>query len=346
MCMNATLRKAIGIVGITISVYFIMKYMLVYIAPFLVAFLIVQLLNPLAEKMQKRLPFKKSTIVFGIMLLLLLLAGAGIWFLGARLFAQIRSIMAHLDVYEAQVEAVIDDGCSLIQRTLGIDGSRIRNMLYQNMERLTGKIEVLNITGIFQNSFRYAAVALKWFGGFFLVFVAVLLIVKDYDEILQKLQGYDLWQRAVRVGGRLWELAGVWLRAQFIIILAVIVECVAVLWMLGNSYALLVGILIGMLDALPFIGTGTILLPWALFMVIKGDFFHAAIYATLFLITNSTREFMEPKLLGKKLGVYPIVIAMVVYAGICIFGAAGVLFGPLTLLIIMEVSREWLSKKE
>ena len=53
---------------------------------------------------------------------------------------------------------------------------------------------------------------------------------------------------------------------------------------------------------------------------------------------------MEGKygLLGEKLGVYPIVIAVVVYVGICIFGPAGVLLGPLMLLVISEVVREWL----
>ena len=101
-------------------------------------------------------------------------------------------------------------------------------------------------------------------------------------------------------------------------------------------------ILIGFLDALPFIGTGTILLPWAALELFRGDFFHAAAYLTFFLITNSTRDFLEPRLLGEKLGVYPIVIAVVVYVGICIFGPAGVLLGPLMLLVIREVIREWL----
>ena len=74
----------------------------------------------------------------------------------------------------------------------------------------------------------------------------------------------------------------------------------------------------------------------------RGDFFHAAAYLTFFLITNSTRDFLEPRLLGEKLGVYPIVIAVVVYVGICIFGPTGVLLGPLMLLVIREVVREWL----
>ena len=135
----------------------------------------------------------------------------------------------------------------------------------------------------------------------------------------------------MRIGERLWQMAGLWLRAQLLIMAAVMAECVAGLWVLQNSYALLVGILIGFLDALPFIGTGTILLPWAALELFRGDFFHAAAYLTFFLITNSTRDFLEPRLLGEKLGVYPIVIA-----------PTGVLLGPLMLLVIREVVREWL----
>lgn len=342
--MNAAVKKTIGIVGITLTVYVLMRYILVYVAPFLVAFFIVRLLNPAAKKLQQYLPFKKGTIVFGIMTLLLALTAVLLWFLGARLFAQIRSVVAHMDAYEAGFERAVDGCCELIHKNFGIESTAIRRMLYRNIGQLTERVQVINITTVVQNSVRYAAVVFKWFGVFFLIFVAVLLIVRDYDDICRKLDKYKLWTRAVRVGERLWKLAGVWIRAQLIIIFVVIAECVAGLWLLGNSYALLAGIVIGLLDALPFIGTGTILLPWAVLEIIRGDFFHAAAYATLFLVTNSTREFMEPKLLGNRLGVYPIVIAVVVYAGICMFGPAGVLLGPVMLLIIMEVSREWLGE--
>ena len=213
---------------------------------------------------------------------------------------------------------------------------------FQNIEKMSEKIQAVNITQVFRYSVRYAVVAAEWFSVLFVIFVAVLLIIKDYDEICQKLQKYSTFRHLVRIGERLWQMAGLWLRAQLLIMAAVMAECVAGLWVLQNSYALLVGILIGFLDALPFIGTGTILLPWAALELFRGDFFHAAAYLTFFLITNSTRDFLEPRLLGEKLGVYPIVIAVVVYVGICIFGPTGVLLGPLMLLVIREVVREWL----
>ena len=325
--MNTKIRKAIGIVGIIMAVYIIFKYIFVYVAPFLVAFLIVRILNPVAIRLQKYPCFRKigkGSLLFCMMSLILGITGVCMWFLGVRLFA------------------LIDGCCVLLNQKFGMKSEAIREIVYQNIEKMSEKIQAVNITQVFRYSVRYAVVAAEWFSVLFVIFVAVLLIIKDYDEICQKLQKYSTFRHLVRIGERLWQMAGLWLRAQLLIMAAVMAECVAGLWVLQNSYALLVGILIGFLDALPFIGTGTILLPWAALELFRGDFFHAAAYLTFFLITNSTRDFLEPRLLGEKLGVYPIVIAVVVYVGICIFGPAGVLLGPLMLLVIREVVREWL----
>lgn len=343
--MNTKIRKAIGIVGIIMAVYIIFKYIFVYVAPFLVAFLIVRILNPAAIRLQKYPCFRKvgkGSLLFCMMSLILGITGVCMWFLGVRLFAQIRSIFLHIDQYEAKMETMIDGCCVLLNQKFGMKSEAIREIVYQNIEKMSEKIQAVNITQVFRYSVRYAVVAAEWFSVLFVIFVAVLLIIKDYDEICQKLQKYSTFRHLVRIGERLWQMAGLWLRAQLLIMAAVMAECVAGLWVLQNSYALLVGILIGFLDALPFIGTGTILLPWAVLELFRGDFFHAAAYLTFFLITNSTRDFLEPRLLGEKLGVYPIVIAVVVYVGICIFGPAGVLLGPLMLLVIREVVREWL----
>ena len=343
--MNTKIRKAIGIVGIIMAVYIIFKYIFVYVAPFLVAFLIVRILNPAAIRLQKYPCFRKvgkGSLLFCMMSLILGITGVCMWFLGVRLFAQIRSIFLHIDQYEAKMEAMIEGCCVLLNQKFGIKSEAVREVVYQNIEKMSEKIQAVNITQVFRYSVRYAVVAAEWFSVLFVIFVAVLLIIKDYDEICQKLQKYSTFRHLVRIGERLWQMAGLWLRAQLLIMAAVMAECVAGLWVLQNSYALLVGILIGFLDALPFIGTGTILLPWAALELFRGAFFHAAAYLTFFLITNSTRDFLEPRLLGEKLGVYPIVIAVVVYVGICIFGPAGVLLGPLMLLVIREVVREWL----
>lgn len=131
-----------------------------------------------------------------------------------------------------------------------------------------------------------------------------------------------------------------YMKAQMIIILIIIILCTAGLWVLGSPYFLVLGIVIGLMDALPFIGTGTVLVPMAVFLLFRRKLQLAVGYLGLFLLTYVVREFLEPKLIGAKLGVYPIVMVVVVYAGLYLYGPAGVLLGPVTLLFVMEILKE------
>lgn len=338
--MGEKTKKILGITGITLAVYLGMRYLLPAVAPFFVAFLLARWIYPLADRLERRLPANK-----GLITLVILLAGTAAlafsgWFLGVKLCEQIRSVIAHLEYYKGQVNEMALGCCRAAERTFGVDGDQVMLFLEQNMNRVQRNIQEYAMPGVVQHSVEYAVGFLKVLGGFFLIFIAILLIMKDYDAIRERLQECRGYQRAVNIFGRLWGLGGAYLKAQLTIMLIVIVICVLGLWMAGNPYALLLGILIGFLDVLPFIGTGTIFIPWALVCLLRGDFFHGAAYFTLFIVASAAREYLEPRLLGHKMGVYPIVIALVVYAGIYIFGVTGVLLGPMSLLIILECVRE------
>ena len=173
--MNTKIRKAIGIVGIIMAVYIIFKYIFVYVAPFLMAFLIVRILNPVAIRLQKYPCFRKvgkGSLLFCMMSLILGITGVCIWFLGVRLFAQIRSIFLHIDQYEAKMETMIDGCCVLLNQKFGMKSEAIREIVYQNIEKMSEKIQAVNITQVFRYSVRYAVVAAEWFSVLFVIFVA------------------------------------------------------------------------------------------------------------------------------------------------------------------------------
>lgn len=120
------------------AVYIIFKYIFVYVAPFLVAFLIVRILNPAAIRLQKYPCFRKvgkGSLLFCMMSLVLGITGVCMWFLGVRLFAQIRSIFLHIDQYEAKMETMIDGCCVLLNQKFGMKSEAIREIVYQNIEK-------------------------------------------------------------------------------------------------------------------------------------------------------------------------------------------------------------------
>lgn len=110
---------------------------------------------------------------------------------------------------------------------------------------------------------------------------------------------------------------------------------------MGSPYFLILGIVLAVFDAVPIIGTGTFLYPAALILFLQRKGMLAAGCVLLDLITSFLREFLEPRLLGAKLGVSPLAVLASVYFGMLLFGGWGVLVGPLSFSTAYEIGKEW-----
>lgn len=140
--------------------------------------------------------------------------------------------------------------------------------------------------------------------------------------------------RAIR--GALWG----WLKAQG----ALCAICFGILlmgfWLLGIPNALLWAAIIALVDAVPLLGTGTVLIPWALVQLLQGDHVLAigllAIYATTFL----SRSALEPRLLGKQLGLDPLLTLVSLYAGYRFWGFGGMLLSPIICVVVKEAAAQ------
>ena len=93
------------------------------------------------------------------------------------------------------------------------------------------------------------------------------------------------------------------------------------------------------MDMLPFIGTGMVLMPLAFWQILNGYYAKAVICVILYVVCAVTREFLEPKLIGEKMGVFPAAIRFAVYAGVKLFGVSGIIKGPLALITVYEILR-------
>lgn len=333
-------KRIIRILGITVAVYIGMKYLLPLVIPFLIAAVLVKMIRPLIEKLHGSLKIKRELLLSFFLAVcsgLLLLV---VYFLATKLLEQFRAFVQNFDVYYQSFQYFVDDCCEGLERSLGLHVSDVKSFVYTNIGKIQDEVQATMIPKMVGNSVGYMMQFIKGAGVFFLVFISAILLMKDYPAIKEKIAHQPLYQATVRVEQRIWGMAGAYVKAQLIIMGLVIAICVIGLWILKNPYALLIGTVIGILDVLPFIGTGTILIPWAIVSLFSKQFFYAAAYVTIFFIANTTREFLEPKLIGKSLGIYPIVILISVYVGLYLFGPLGVIEGPASILLIMEIERE------
>ncbi len=131
-----------------------------------------------------------------------------------------------------------------------------------------------------------------------------------------------------------------WLLAELKLALVAFCIMLAGFWLLGTGNPLLAAALITLVDAFPILGVGTVLIPWALICLLQQDVAQGigllAIYGVVWLV----RSILEPKLIGKGLGLDPLVTLVSIYAGWKLWGIAGMLLAPILALTITQVIKQ------
>ena len=127
-----------------------------------------------------------------------------------------------------------------------------------------------------------------------------------------------------------------WLKAQLKLIGVNFLLLTAGLWLLGLDFAVLFGGLIALIDALPFFGAGTVLIPWALIRFLEGDSAMGAGLLLLYGVAYLTRSVLEPRLVGRQMGLHPLVMLLVIYAGYRFLGVGGMLVFPIAALLLKQ----------
>lgn len=137
--------------------------------------------------------------------------------------------------------------------------------------------------------------------------------------------------------GRIRGVLGGWLKAQLILCL-VTYSIVTVGFLLmkipyGPAWAALVAIV----DAVPLLGTGTVLIPCALVSLFQGETVSAIFYLAIYGIAAGVRAALEPRLVGKNLGIDPLVTLIAIYTGYRFFGFLGLVLAPMAVSVIMQI---------
>lgn len=115
----------------------------------------------------------------------------------------------------------------------------------------------------------------------------------------------------------------------------------AVLRLLGimeNSYYVLIAVGIAIFDILPVAGSGGILIPWALFSLVMGNYKQAIGLIVIYVIISVIRQYIEPKIVGDSLGVNPLITLMGLYFGLKLFGFIGMFVVPITIMTLKALN--------
>jgi predicted PurR-regulated permease PerM len=112
------------------------------------------------------------------------------------------------------------------------------------------------------------------------------------------------------------------------------------LMILGVGMPLLVGGGIALIDALPILGTGTVLLPWSLVCFLRGQARRGVGLLLLYAAAALGRTVLEPKLLGKQMGLHPLLTLAAIYVGYRLFGVLGMILLPIAAMVLERLWKQ------
>ena len=360
-------KKILTVCAAGIGVYVGFRYLFPLLSPFLLAFCIVYLLNPWLNRMQKRTHIKKEVLLA----LVLVLAAALVLGLLAALLqyaaGEAGTLVENWDGISRQVggqiEVFFGDCCMFVEEHFGLDAGKVEQVVLERVEVFIEELRVELVPNLMKESWWYVRKLISAAAFLGVGFIASLLLCRDYDSLMRNFGQNGGRERERDDGGkwktdsakkpesrlltavlaaaeRILSLVLEYVKAQALILLVIMAIASAGLWLgkVGNAFVL--GFFAGILDALPFIGTGVILLPTALWQLICGRAGTALWCLAVYICCVGARELLEPKLMGKRTGVYPVFMLLSVYAGVKLFGLSGILKGPLSLVVLMELFRK------
>ncbi|MEK4028501.1 MULTISPECIES: sporulation integral membrane protein YtvI [Bacillaceae] len=331
-----------------LSLYYVAKITYPFIIGFAVAFLI----QPFVRFLEKKVRLPRAAAAGTAILLILAIFAGGMTLLiaeivsGANYFASV--VPRHVHVVVEQIENLFaSQVIPIYERAAG---------LFHSLD--TGQQETIS-TNIRQAGEQFASTAGEFIQNFFLKlpkliswvpnfatalifsFLAAFFITKDWEN-LQKRTIHYLPVKArtslINVFAALKRALFGFLRAQLTLISITTFIVLVGLLILRVNYAITLALVAGLVDLLPYLGTGTLFVPWIIYEFIAGDTGLAIGLTVLYVIIIVQRQIMEPKVLSSSIGLDPLATLIALFVGFKLAGFFGLILGPVTLVIINALS--------
>lgn len=312
-----------------------------FFMPFVIGWFIAYLAYPLVGWLESRVKIKKK-LGSALIIILVIAIVAGLGYLGiVKLAREIQMALNNApDLYQ-DLEAgfrEIGERFQGVYRMLPENIQNGWNSLIQNMDERVGGV----IAGIGNPAVEATGNVVKRIPGI-LVSVIVALVsayffTSQREEIIQwskKVAPKAIEARMSMVMYNLKYAVGGYFKAQFKIMAVVGLILLCGFLILGVDYAFLLAILIAFLDFLPFFGTGTALIPWAVYKFFVMDIKIAIALLIIYGITQLVRQIIQPKLVGDSIGLSPLLTLILLYVGYRVGSLLGMILAvPIGMIIL------------
>jgi len=322
---------------------FVVPKFISFFMPFIIAGIVALIANPIVKFLEKRLKIKrKAGSIFVIILVLLLVAFI--------LYGVIAKLVQELTGFVRIAPALWENMVNSLQNIKYPVGGRFIRNINPNFQESVNKIvdtvgdgisagiqdTISNLTNRESDTSLMSSVP-NAIISIIMTIIASYMFVADYEfmpSFFKKVIPEKISSRFKIVIDSMKSAVGGYFAAQLKIMAVVYVVLLIGFLVLRVEFAALVALLIAILDFLPFFGTGTVMIPWAIIAAIQSNYKLAIGLFITWALSQLVRQIIQPKLLSDSMGLSPIPTLFLLFIGFKLAGALGLIFAaPIGLIV-------------
>lgn len=327
-----------GIVIITVSVIAGFKYVFPFVAPFVIAYAVAVMIEKPVNRLARVFKGRKMIASAVIVILFSAVLCVGIGLAAYFGLAEIKSFIKNYEYNMVTFRQTAARICFNMDGWLGLSDGQCLEFICRCMEKFEKTVDNGGVSQIMTKVVTISVPAviktITVTGSVIICFISVVYLAVVIDNVRDWKKENVFRMEIKAVSDSLYRLIHVYFKIEALILVINSILCIIALLIIKNPYAVVLGILIGIVDMLPVFGTGTVLLPWALFELVNKNVTSAVVLVSAYVVTYFVREIMESKCLGDKTGIPPFVMLMVIFLGIMIYGIMGFILGPVSYCIM------------
>ena len=344
------LKNIITLLISILGVYLGFKLAIFYM-PFLIAFIIALIMEPIIKFIMKKTKLKRKTssiIVFSIAISLII--GLLSWGI-TTLISEASDILSNFNEYADTTYHSIENLISSIDFSKIHIPDNVMNAIQNSTTEFIGTITdwaknaLTAIIGFITSIPTICIYVVITLLSLYFICVDKIYMVDQLEHHLPK-----TWVKKIGIHIRgLTKSLGGYLKAEAILVIISFIISLVGLYIFhfigwNVTYPLIVALLIAFVDALPIFGSGTVMIPWAIFLAFYGDITLAVAIFILWVVMSVVRQIIEPRIVSGQIGIHPIFTLIAMYTGFKFIGILGMLLGPIILIILKNIYGTLLDK--
>lgn len=326
---------------ITVLLFLLLPRLLSFFLPFVIGWIVSMIANPLVRFLEKKVKLlRKHSSAIIMIFVIAVIVGVGALAVTA-IFKEAKDLINDLPEIEESITERFSETNKYINKITATLPEGVRNSIDKAIIGLSDSLSkyirdiplpTMSDAGDFVSNVAE---------GFLFVIVTILsayFFTACREELTAGLQKrlpesvINYWRL---VYGNFVTAFGGYFKAQFKIMLILVVIMFAGFEILQVDYSFLIALGIALLDVLPVFGTGAVLWPWAIIDMITGNYINAIGFVVIYLVCQVVKQILQPKMVGDSIGMHPLLALLAMFIGYKLYGVLGmILFVPIGMVLV------------